>query len=225
MIPLLDDHAMSSRIDAIAGGITTALFFAVGNAIWALDMPEDGTRVAMILRFYDETADRIVVGGSLSLLSIGVLVFFAASLRQVLIEEGGNEGLATTAFGGALLCATAGIAAEGINLVAALRAQDGELTGELAHSLFEISQISGSAAAGLGFGVFTLAVGATTFRGGATFSRPFAGVLLAGGLALISPLAHVNWLAGAGLVLISVAIAASLVLRSADAQPAGEQAG
>ena len=37
-------------------------------------------------------------------------------------------------------------------MMAALRAQDGELSGELARSLFEIPQMMGSVGAALGFG-------------------------------------------------------------------------
>ena len=132
---------LTARRFAVWSGIAVAVLFGVGSAIWGLDMPEDGTPVVEVLEFYRETADQIVVGGSLSLLAIACFVLFAAAVRQVLIEAGGEEFLATTAFGGAVLAMAAGIGAETINLVAALRARDAELNEPLAQSLFEISQI------------------------------------------------------------------------------------
>ena len=149
-----DGHTNATTHGRWAGlsGIAGALMFAVGNVIWALDMPEDGTAVPEVVDFYADTADRIVIGGSLSLLSIAVFLLFGAALRQVLKEAGGDDFLATAAFGGMVLCMAAGMAAEGINLAAALRAQDDELTGELAQSLFEISQIFGSAVTAVGLG-------------------------------------------------------------------------
>ena len=109
---------------AVWSGLAVAVLFGVGSAIWGLDMPEDGTPVVNIVDFYRETADRIVMGGSLSLLAIACFLLFAGALRQVLIEAGGEEFLATTAFGGAVLAMAAGIGAESINLVAALRARE-----------------------------------------------------------------------------------------------------
>ena len=170
--------------------------FAIGNAIWGLDMPEDGTPVPEVVDFYADTADRIVIGGSLSLLSIAVFLVFGAALRQVLKDAGGEDFLATAAFGGLVLGMAAGIGAESINLAAALRAQDDELTGELAQSLFEISQILGSAATGVGLGVFALATAAVALRTGAVLPRWLAiGTAVLGAL-LLTPLAHVNWVAG-----------------------------
>ncbi len=111
----------------------------------------------------------------------------------------------------------AGISAEGINLAAALRAQDDELSGELAQSLFGISQIFGSAASGVGLGVFALATAAGALRTGRVLPGWMAGVIGAMGIALLSPRSHVNWVAGAALVLITL-VMGLVLLRAAQTQ-------
>ena len=73
-------------------GMAGALMFAVGNAIWGLDMPEDGTSVPEVVDFYADTADRIVIGGSLSLLSIAVFLVFGAA-HAAGAEGRGRRGL------------------------------------------------------------------------------------------------------------------------------------
>ena len=204
-------NSPNARRWAGISGIAGALLFAVGNAIWGLDMPEDGTAVDEVVEFYVDTADRIVIGGSLSMLSIAVFLVFGAAMRQVLKDAGGEDFLATTAFAGWMLVMAAGLGAESINLAAALRAQDDELTNDVAQSLFEISQMLGSAASGIGLGVFALATAAVALRTRAVLPRGIAigtGVL---GVLLLTPLAHVNWFAGSMLVLLGGVIGAVLI--------------
>ena len=119
-------------------GIAGAVLFGVGSAIWGLDMPEDGTPIAEVVDWYQDVADRIVIGGSLSLLAVAAFLFFAAAFRRVLADAEGNDVLATAAFGGFLLSMTAGIAAEGINLAAGRRAHDDEHKDEQAQSQLEV---------------------------------------------------------------------------------------
>jgi hypothetical protein len=206
----------AARQTAIAG-IAAAVLFAVGNAIWALDMPEDGTAVPEVLDFYRDTADRIVVGGSLSLLSIAAFIAFAAGIRHMLIEAGADESVATAGFGGALLAMAAGLGAESINLAAALRAQDDELSESLAQALFEISQVYGSIATGLGLGVFALATGWAALRTNTVLPRWLSVAVLVLGVLLLTPLAHVNWLPGAAMVLLTGAIGAVALRRPREA--------
>lgn len=194
-------------------GSAVAVLFGVGSAIWGLDMPEDGTSVAGIVDFYRGTADRIIVGASLSLLGIAAFVLFAAALRRALIDAGGDDVLATTAFGGALLGMAAGLGAETINMAGAFRAREGELSEALAQSLFEASQMLGSTATGVGLGVFALATAVDALRIGLVLPRWLAIVTLVVGLLLLSPLSHVGWMAGAGLVLITSTIAFALFTR------------
>jgi hypothetical protein len=210
----MDALSHDARRYAALSGIAAAIMFGVGSAIWGLDMPAAGTPVAEVRNFYRDTADRIVVGATLSLLSIAAFLLFAAALRQVLAEADGEDALATTAFGGAVLALAAGLGAETINLAAALRARDGELNDALAQSLFETSQILGSTASGVGLGVFALATAAVALRSGLVLPRWVAIVTLVVGIALLTPLSHVNLFPGAALVLLASIIAVPLLRRS-----------
>ena len=212
---------MTAERQAGISGIAVAVLFGVGSAIWALDMPEDGTAVIDVIDFYRDTADRIVVGGSLSLLAVAAFVWFAAAVRRVLADAEGSDVLATTAFGGALVAMVGGIGAETLNLAAALRAQDDELSDELAQSLFEASQILGSAAAGLGLGVFALASATVALRSGRVLPRGVAIGMAVLGVALLSPLSHVNWVAGAALVLITLIFGVVMLRDSAGGTAPG----
>ena len=142
------------------------------------------------MRFYEDAADRIVVGDSLSLLAVALFVYFAAGMRQVLSELDGDDVLADTAFGGALLGLAAGVGAETINMVGGLRARDGELSPELARSLFEISQILGFNAASVGMGTFAIATAAVALRRRTLLPRWLAVLTVAAGLALLTPLSR-----------------------------------
>ena len=192
-------------------GLTAGLVFATGSAIWGLEMPNAGAPAAEILDFYGDTSDRIVVGASLSLVAIAAFILFAAGLRQVLAEAGGEDYLATAALGGALMAAATGIGAETINMAAALRAGDGDLDPELARALFETSQILGSTATGVGLGVFAVATAAVTLRTRRVLPRWLALATLIGGLVALTPIAHVNELAGAFLVFVTVSVAVTLL--------------
>jgi len=202
-------------------GLAAGILFAVGNAIWGLDMPKDGAPVAEVLSFYDETADRIVIGGSISLISIGLFAVFAAAFREVLVERGVDAALANVVLVGGAMGAAIGVGAEGINLMAALRAQDGDLTPALGQSLFEISQFFGSAGAGIAMGVFAVATGAATWRTPGVLPRWVAAFCIVVGLVLLTPLAHINVVAGIALIVLSIEIPLQLLRRrEPGAQPA-----
>ena len=64
------DRALDARRVAALSSLAFALLFGVGSGIWGLDMPSGGTPAAEVVDFYRETADRIVIGASLSLLAI-----------------------------------------------------------------------------------------------------------------------------------------------------------
>jgi hypothetical protein len=213
------DSTTRARRHAAVSGLAAVVLFAVGNALWGLEMPEDGTAIPEVLDFYDETADRIVIGGSLSLLSIAAGVWFAGAFRQVLIDEGADEFLASIAFAGLLLGLAAGLVAEGTNTVAGFRAQDDELTPELGQALFEISQMFGAPAGGVGFGVAAIAIALAALRSGAVLSRRVAMVTLAVGVALLSPLAHANFLTGTAMLVLFALIVTGLLRRSPTVDP------
>lgn len=207
-----------ARRYTIVSGIAFALLFGIGSGLWGLDMPEDGTSVAGILDFYRGAADRIVIGASMSVLGIGALVVFAASVRQ-LLAEAGDELLATVAFGGALLGLAAGIGAETINMAGGLRAQDGNLTGALAQALFEVSQPLGSIASGVGGGIFATATGVAALRTGRVLPWPWAVVVVALGVLMLTPLSHINVVPGGALVAFALVIAGAL-WRGPNSRPA-----
>jgi hypothetical protein len=188
-----------------------------------LDWPEVGAPAAEIADFYRDTSGRIVAGGSLSLLAIVAFLLFVAALRLVLIEAEGDDLLAMTAFGGALLGLAAGLGAETINLVGALRAGDGELSDALAQSLFEISQILGSTAAGVGIGVFALATAAVALRTGLILPRWLAIVTAVVGISLLTPVSRVAEVSGASLLLITLIIAVPLLHAGSERRPPGSQ--
>jgi len=194
-------------------GIAAAVLFGVGSGIWGLDMPEPGSAASEVVRFYEDTADRIVVGATLSLLGIAAFVAFAAGLRRVLAEAEGDDLLATTAFGGAVLGMAAGIGAETINMSAALRARDGDLSDALAQPLFEASQALGSTASAVGVGVFAVATAVAMLRTGAVAPRWAAVLTLLVGIVLLTPLGRVQELAGASMVLLGLVVGMPLLRR------------
>jgi hypothetical protein len=173
--------------------VGAAVLFALANALWS--GPE-------LLDFYRDLSGRIVAGALLSLISIALFVVFASALRSVLIELEGDDLLANIAFGGALLGMAAGIGAETINMAAALRAGDGELTVPLAQALFDTSYVLGYNAAGIGIGLLTLATATAALRAGAIMPRWLAIVAVALGVALLTPLSQ--YVLGASFLLLLV---------------------
>jgi hypothetical protein len=139
--------------------LSAFIVFSAANAIWAFEQPAPGSSAAELIDFYTDLSTRIVVGGLASLFSIAIYVVFSSALRSILAELEEGELLANAAFGGMILGLAAGLGAESVNLAAALRADDGELTEPLALALFDISYVFGSYATGIGFGVATLAIG------------------------------------------------------------------
>lgn len=203
---------IGARRYAGLSGIAFVVLFVIGNALWwPLTGPGSGAPAAEIVDFYSDTSGRIIVGASLSLLAVAAFVLFAAAVRQVLTDAGGEDVLATTAFGGALLALAAGLGAETINMVGALRARDGELSDTLAQSLFEISRILGSTAGAAGMGVFALATAAVAIRGGLILPRWLAIVAGVIGLSLLSPLSLLTEVPGVAMVLFTLFIAVVLL--------------
>jgi hypothetical protein len=213
------DSRERARRHAAISGLAAVVLFTVGNLIWAIDMPEDGTAIAEVLEFYEERADRIVIGGSLSLLSIAAGVWFAGAFRQVMTDEGADEHLANVAFAGMLLGLASGLIAEGTNMVGGLRAQDNELTPELAQAVFEIPQMFGAPAGGVGFGVAAIAIAVAALRSRAVLPRRVAMITLVVGVLLLTPLAHVNSVTGIAMILLFAMIATGLLRRSPLVDP------
>jgi hypothetical protein len=211
---MADQRLTARRVTGLAG-LGTAVLFGVGNALWAFDQPEAGAPAREIVAFYTDHSEWIVAGASLSLLAAALFILFASGVRAILREHEGDDLIATTAFGGALLLVAAGIGAETINMVGALRADDGKLTPELGRALFEISYILGYPGAGVGIGVLVLATAAVALRTGALMPRWLALFLVVVGLAFITPLSR--FLAGPALFLLAV-VSIQLLRASAPAR-------
>ena len=169
--------------------LSAFVVFSAANSIWAFEQPAPGSSAAELIDFYTDLSTRIVIGGLASLFSIAIFVVFASALRPILAELEDGELLANAAFGGTILGLAAGLGAESVNLAAALRADDGELTEPLALALFDISYVFGSYATGIGFGVTSGAIGLTALRSGALLPRWLGFVAIGIGLAMVTPLA------------------------------------
>lgn len=201
MLAVTDQRLTTRRVTGLAG-LGVAVLFGVGNALWAFDQPTPGASARTIVSFYTDTSARIIAGASLSLVAGALLVLFASGVRAILVEFEGTDLFATTAFGGVLLLAAAGLGAETINMVGALRANDGQLTPELARALFEVSYVLGFNAAGVGIGILLLAVAAVALRTHALLPRWLAALLLIAGLAFITPLSQ--FLLGPSILLLAI---------------------
>jgi hypothetical protein len=201
---------MSAHRYTALSGILAAVLFGTGSALWAFEMPAPGASAAEVVDFYRNTSGRIVAGASLSLVAAAVFVLFAAGLRRVLAEAEGDDVLATTAFGGGLLGVAAGLGAETINMVGALRAQDGRLTDALGQAVFQISYVLGFNAAGVGLGVLGLATAAVALRTGTVLPRWLAVITVVLGLALLTPLSQV----ALGPAVLLLPVIAVLLLRA-----------
>jgi hypothetical protein len=105
----------------------------------------------------------------------------------------------------------AGLGAETINLVGALRARDGGLSDPLAQSLWEIARVLGSTAADVGIGVFALSTAAIALRTGLVLPRWLAIVTAVVGVSLLTPASYVGEVTGGALVLIALIIAVGLL--------------
>lgn len=203
-----DGLSAARRMTGLAG-LATAILFGAGSALWALDQPKAGASAPEILAFYEDNAMNIIIGGSLSLVSIGLFVFFVSGVRSILRAHDGEDLFPTAAFGGGLMLLAAGLGAETINLAAALRADAGDLSADLARTLFEVSYVLGYNGAGVGIGVFLGATAAVALRTGALMPAPVASVSLVLALAFCTPLS-VFLLAPA---VLAVAISSVMLLR------------
>lgn len=184
------DHRLAMHRTTGLAGLAVTVLFGVGNALWAFAQPDAGAPARVIVAFYAGNSARIIAGASLSLVAVAAFVLFASGIRGILREHEGDDLLATTAFGGALLAMAAGLGAETINMAGALRAHDGQLTPELARAAFEISYVFGYNAAGVGIGIFVIAIGAVALRARALLPRWLARLLIIVGFAFITPLAR-----------------------------------
>ncbi len=170
-------------------GLVAALSFAAGNAIWGFEQPPRDSDAERLLSFYEGTSTEIIIGGTISAISIFFLVWFGAVLRRRLeaMEQDRQTELPLMAFGGAVLIAAVGLGAETINLVAAMRAEDGELTAEAAQIYFDVSFMFGYPAAGLAIATFATPIALIAMRGGRPLMGWLAWLVVAVSLLMLIP--------------------------------------
>ena len=171
-------------------GLAFVILFAVGSALWAFGQPAVGANPNEIVDFYRTTSTRILIGGSLSLVSIALLAFFGSILRDALTEaeSGHPTGLPLTAFGGILLVCAVGLGAETINMVGAVRAEDGGgLSPGAAQIYLDVSSAFGYWAAGAALAVVAASTALVAIRTGRILPRSFAWAAIALAAALTTP--------------------------------------
>jgi hypothetical protein len=213
----MSQENVRTRTYAAISGLVFVVLFGAGNALWGFEAPETGAPAEEVLDFYTGTSDGIIIGATLSLLSIAAFAVFAAAVRRVLADAEGDDVLATTAFGGALLALAAGLGAESINMVGGLRAEDGELSESLAQTLFEISQVLGTIAAAVGVAVFALATAVVALRTRLVLPRWLAVFTLIIGLSLLTPAARILEWPGGAMMLIALIVSLSLLKAPVEA--------
>ncbi|MDQ3934977.1 MAG: hypothetical protein M3340_10165 [Actinomycetota bacterium] len=205
----------SRRLTWIAG-LAAAGTFLVGSGIWGFDQPNAGASAEEILEFYSDTSTRIVIGGTLSLVAIALFTIFASGMRLILREHDVDDLFGLTAFGGMLLLLAAGMGAETINMVGAMRAADDDLSAEFGRSVFEISYVLGYNAAGLGAGIALLGLAGAGWRSPGFLPGWAAPVLAVVGLLLMTPLSV--YLFGPAVV-VFVIVAGRAAVRAPSARP------
>lgn len=178
-----------SRFAPLSGLVTVGLF-AAGNAIWGFEQPERDAGVAEIVSFYEDTSTQILIGGTLSILSLIFLVWFGAVLHQYLTAAEGSErsGLPLMALGGAALTAAVGLGAETINMAGAMRAEDGELTADTAQIYFDVSFAFGYPAAGIAMATLALPIAVVALRTNRRLLCWLAWLAVAAALVMVFPL-------------------------------------
>jgi hypothetical protein len=191
------------------------LLFGIGNSLWVFDTPGSGASTAELLRFYDDKSTAIQIGVSLGFAATALFLYFAAGLRALLDRYDPAAALSTTAFAGALVAAVAGLASQAINLAAATRAGDAELTGSFARSGFETARTLGFNVTAVGFGVLLLAIAVISLRSRAIMPRWLAWLSIFVGIALLTPIGPAA-MHPAVLLVIAVSV---LVIRAPEPEP------
>ncbi len=191
---------------ATLSGLAFAVLFGVGSGIWVLDQPSRGAESGEILTFYEGTSTEILIGGTMSLVSLVFLVWFGATLRERLLAAEGDErsGLPLLAFAGTVLTAAVGLGAETFNMAGALSAEDDHLSDATAQIYFDASYAFGAHAAGVTIAMIALPIGLTALRTGLVVPRWAAWLALFLGIALLTPAMLVR---PAFLVLYTVTVA------------------
>lgn len=169
-------------------GLAFAVLFGVGSGLWVFDQPARGADTQAVLTFFEGTSNAILIGGTLSLVSLVFLVWFGTVVRARLDGESADKsGLGLVAFAGTLLLGGVGLAAETINMAAALSAEDGQLNGDTAQVYFDLTYAFGAHAAGVAMALVALPVAVTSILTGRVVPRPVGWVVAALGVVMLTP--------------------------------------
>lgn len=185
-----------SRLAPLSG-LTVFVLFGLGNAIWGIDIPATDAPPAELVDFYEDRSTQIVVGATLSILAVVLFVWFGAVLRDRLQLELGERAasLPGAAFGGVVLAAAVGLGAETINMAGALRAESkAGIDPAAAQAFFDISQILGFNAAGVGLAVVLGAIAGAILCGSRIAPRWLVVPFFVLALTLLTPLVRVTFL-------------------------------
>jgi hypothetical protein len=170
-------------------GLTVAVLFGVGSALWGFDQPPQDAESEEIVSFYEETSTRILIGGTMSIISLPFLVWFGSVLRDHLgaAEGAAGSGLPLVAFAGTVVLVAVGLAAETINMAGALSADDGQLTADTAQIYFDVSWAFGAPAAGVAVAMVGVPLAIIALRTGRVLPAWGAWFALLIGLVSLTP--------------------------------------
>lgn len=169
-------------------GLVFAVLFGLGSGIWVFEQPARAAGTGDVLAFFNGASTEILIGGTMSLVSLVFLVWFGAVLKDRLdpVVPAGSV-LPLVAFAGTLLLAGVGMAAETINMAAALSSRDSQLTGDAAQIYFDLTYAFGAHAAGIAMALVALPVGIAALRSGRVLPRWSGCVAVVMGLAMLTP--------------------------------------
>jgi hypothetical protein len=170
-------------------GVLTVVLFGAGSAIWAFEQPDRNAATGEIISFYEGTSTQILIGGTMSIVSVLLFVWFGAVLRERLVAAEGSErtGLPLLAFAGTVITAAVGLGAETINMAGALSAEDGQLTADTAQIYFDVSYALGAPSAGVGIAMVAIPTAVIALRTGRPIGHWAAWAALLVGLAALTP--------------------------------------
>jgi hypothetical protein len=187
-------------------GVVAAVLTVAGLAIVG-DAPGFLDDAATVADYYADNSSQVIVASYIGLLGTVAFIWFVGVLRTRLgSTAGGDERLATIAFGGGIAAAAPLLAIYLFNLAGAFRAdEDGKIDPGVAASLYDLSALSVNVAA-IAASVLVLAVGLLALRD-AVLPRWLGIVSVLLGIAMLLPFAYVAM----GVFLIWLAVLAVLL--------------
>ena len=202
-------------------GLIAAVLFGIGSALWGFEQPAQDAGSEELISFYEDTSTEILIGGTISIISLPFWVWFGAVLRERLAAAEGSaaSGLPLVTFAGMVLLAAVGLGAETINMAGAQSADDGQITADTAQIYFDVSWALGAPAAGVASAMAAAPIALIALRTGRVLPPWATWLVLLMSLAMLTP---IMWTAAfqypVGLALLLLA-ALSIHLYRAPAMP------